>query len=158
MKGIESVALDGSGLRVAIVSTRWNQSVVGRLLEGARTALMQCGIGASDIEEHQVPGAFELPMGARWVADTGRVDAVVCLGAVIRGETPHFDFVAGEASRGIMQVALETGVPVTFGVITADTDQQAEQRAGGSVGNKGVEAAEAAVEMALLYRRVTANP
>lgn len=111
----------------------------------------------SNIEVFKVPGAFELPFGARAAANTGRFDAVVCLGAVIRGETPHFDFVAGEAARGIMDVGLKSGIPVTFGVITADDEHQALARAGGEVGNKGVEAAEAAIEMVLLQKRLKAG-
>jgi len=152
MKGVEPIELEGAGLRIAIVSARWNEFVGTRLLEGARAALLKCGVAADDITTQAVPGAFELPFAAKRMADTGEYDAVVCLGTVIRGETPHFEFVAGTAARGIMQVGLETGIPVTFGVITADTEQQAIDRAGGSKGNKGKEAAEAAMEMALLHR------
>ncbi len=148
MKGVEPIELDGAGLRIAIVSARWNEFVGTRLLEGAHTALLKCGVAADDITTVAVPGAFELAFAAKRMADTSEYDAVVCLGTVIRGETPHFEFVAGEAARGIMQVGLETGIPVTFGVITADTEQQAIDRAGGRRGNKGVEAAMAAVEMA----------
>ena len=148
-KGIARTKLDGTGLRIAIVTTRWNEFVVGRLVAGARDALLEAGVASEDVTVTSVPGAFELPFGAKRMAESGKFDAVVCVGAVIRGETPHFDFVAGEAARGLMQVGLETGVPVTFGVITADTDEQAVARAGGPAGNKGIEAAEAAVEMAL---------
>lgn len=147
VKGIKSTTLDGSGLRIAIVRTRWNDFVVDRLAEGALTALHQCGVAGENVETLTVPGAFELPLGAKWMAESGDFDAVVCLGAVIRGETPHFDFVAGEAARGIMLVGLESGLPVTLGVITADNEVQAIDRAGGKVGNKGTEAAEAALEM-----------
>lgn len=150
MKGVKPVALDGTGLRVAIVSARWNEFVGTRLLEGAHAALLKCGVASEDITTVAVPGAFELPFTAKRMAETGAYDAVVCLGTVIRGETPHFDFVAGEAARGIMQVGLDTGIPVTFGVITADNEEQATDRAGGPKGNKGSDAAEAAVEMALL--------
>lgn len=150
MKGIEAKELDGTGLRIAIVRTRWNDFVVDKLHQGAFDALVACGVSEADIETIVVPGAFELPLGAKKMATTGSFDAVVCLGTVIQGETPHFDFVAGEAARGIMQVGLETSLPVTFGVITAGNEQQAVDRAGGPKGNKGVEAAEAAIEMATL--------
>jgi 6,7-dimethyl-8-ribityllumazine synthase len=153
MKGIQAKKLEGSGLRIAVVHTRWNDFVVGRLLEGAVEALTSCGLDDSDIAQYEVPGAFELPLAAKRIAESGRFDGVVCLGAVIRGETPHFDFVAGEAARGIMQAGLETGIPVTFGVITSDNEEQARDRAGGRAGNKGVEAAEAAVEMCSLLKQ-----
>jgi 6,7-dimethyl-8-ribityllumazine synthase len=153
MKGIESIVLDGTGLRIAIVSARWNEFVGARLLEGAQTALHKSGVAEDDITIVPVPGAFELPFAAKKLAETGDYNAVVCLGTVIRGETPHFDFVAGETARGIMQVGLDTGIPITFGVITADNEEQAVNRAGGSKGNKGVEAADAAVEMAAINGR-----
>ena len=154
LKGISSTPLDGSTLKIAVITARWNELICSKLEEGAIEALRRAGVDASNIETFKVPGAFELPLGARAAADTGRFDAIVCLGAVIRGETPHFDFVAGEAARGIMDVGLDSGIPVTFGVITADDEEQARERAGGSKGNKGIEAAEAAVEMALLRRRL----
>ncbi|MFV1980881.1 MAG: 6,7-dimethyl-8-ribityllumazine synthase [Rhodothermia bacterium] len=157
MKGLKSTKLDGSGLRIAIASARWNDFVGSRLLEGAHAALRERGVIPDDITTVTVPGAFELPFAAKRMADTGKYDAVVCLGAVIRGETPHFHFVAGEAARGIMKVGLDTGIPVLFGLITADTEQQAIDRAGGKAGNKGREAAEAAVEMALFNRHRTAD-
>lgn len=157
MKGITPKRLDGSGLRIAIISARWNEFVGSRLLKGARSALTGCGVADSDITTVEVPGAFELPFAAKRMAETGDYDAIVCLGTVIRGETPHFDFVAGEAARGIMQVGLDTGIPVTFGVITADNDEQAIDRAGGRKGNKGTEAAEAAVEMGLFSGQRTAG-
>ncbi|HUF07672.1 MAG TPA: 6,7-dimethyl-8-ribityllumazine synthase [Rhodothermales bacterium] len=154
MKGISSTDLDGSRLRIAVITTRWNEFICSALEAGALEALKASGVEPSNIETYKVPGAFELPLGARAAADTGRFDAIVCLGAVIQGETPHFDFIAGEAARGIMDVGLDSGIPVTFGVITADNEDQARERAGGAKGNKGVEAAEAAVEMALLRRRL----
>jgi len=123
-----------------------------RLLEGAVSALGAAGCGARDLLVVKVPGAFELPVVARRLARSGRHDAIVCLGAVVRGETPHFDYVAGEASRGIARASYETGVPVLFGVLTADSVEQALDRAGGRHGNKGVEAAEGAIEMARLLR------
>lgn len=157
MKGITQQQFDGSGLKVALVVARWNDFICSKLEQGALDALRRSGVDERDIETMKVPGAFELPLGARAAADTGRFDAIVCLGAVIRGETPHFEFVAGEAARGVMDVGLRSGIPVTFGVITADNEDQAIERAGGSVGNKGSEAAEAAVEMALLRRRLGAG-
>jgi 6,7-dimethyl-8-ribityllumazine synthase len=154
MKGISSKTQDGSGLKVAVIVARWNEFICSKLESGAVEALEASGVLASDIEVFKVPGAFELPLGARAAADTGRFDAIVCLGVVIRGETPHFDFIAGEAARGIMTVGLASGIPVTFGVITADNEDQARDRAGGAKGNKGTEAAEAAIEMALLRRKM----
>ena len=153
MKGLERIELDGAGLRIGIVSARWNEFVGTRLLEGAHATLLECGVAPDDITTVAVPGAFELPFAAKRMAETGEYDAVVCLGTVIRGETPHFDFVAGEAARGIMQVGLDTAIPITFGLITADTEKQATDRAGGRKGNKGVEAAEAAIEMAVFSRQ-----
>lgn len=141
-------------MKVAVIVARWNEFICSKLESGAVDALRASGVNASDIEVFKVPGAFELPLGARAAADTGRFDAIVCLGAVIKGETPHFDFVAGEAARGIMTVGLASGIPATFGVITADNDDQARERAGGAKGNKGAEAAEAAIEMALLRRKM----
>jgi 6,7-dimethyl-8-ribityllumazine synthase len=130
--------------------------VVERLVEGARACLTGAGVSADDITELWVPGAFELPLAAKRAARSGSYDAVVCLGAVIRGQTAHFDFVAGEAARGIQQVALETGKPVTFGVLTTDTVEQALDRAGGAHGNKGWDCALAALQMVELLHRIDA--
>jgi 6,7-dimethyl-8-ribityllumazine synthase len=146
--------LVGTGLKIAIVSSRWNDFMGSRLLEGARDALVRHGVAESDIDVALVPGSFELPLAAQKAAQSGRYDAVVCLGVVIRGATPHFDYVAGEAAKGIAQVALQSGVPVGFGVVTADTLEQAIERAGSKAGNKGVEAALAAIEMANLLRQL----
>jgi 6,7-dimethyl-8-ribityllumazine synthase len=137
----------GRGLRVAIVAARFNGSVVDRLVEGARACLTAHGVEDRDVLLVWVPGAFELPLAAQRAARSGRVDAIVCLGAVIRGETSHFEFVAGEAARGIQEVALRTGVPVTFGVLTTESVEQAMDRAGEAGGNKGYESALAALEM-----------
>jgi 6,7-dimethyl-8-ribityllumazine synthase len=142
--------LDGSALRVAVVVSRFNELITERLLDGAVSAALECGVPDEAIDVVWVPGAFELPMAARWLASGGRYDAIACVGAVIRGETPHFDFVAGEAARGIAEVARDAGLPVTFGVITSDNLAQAQARAGGAVGNKGREAMLAAIEMATL--------
>jgi 6,7-dimethyl-8-ribityllumazine synthase len=135
------------GVRVAILAARFNGSVVDRLVDGARACLAEHGVDEADIRLTWVPGAFELPLAAQRAARTGHVDAVVCLGAVIRGETAHFEFVAGEAARGIQEVALRTGVPASFGVLTTESVEQAMDRAGGSAGNKGYECALAALEM-----------
>ncbi len=150
-------SLDGAGLRIAILVSRFNEIVGDRLLEGALAALGRRGVRPRDVLVVKVPGAFELPALARRLARAGGHDALVCLGAVVRGETPHFDYVAGEASSGIARVSYETGVPVLFGVLTADTLEQALDRAGGKHGNKGVEAADGAVEMARLLRALGAK-
>jgi len=135
------------GVRFAIVAARFNEPITKRLVDGALRALEAAGAAARDIEIHWVPGAFELPHAALCLARTRRFSAIVCLGCVIRGQTPHFDFVAGQAAAGIQRVGLDTGVPATFGVITALTEAQAWERAGGNVANRGTEAAEAAIEM-----------
>jgi 6,7-dimethyl-8-ribityllumazine synthase len=144
--------LDARGLKFAIVVARFNQAITGKLLEGARQALE--GAAAESIEVFEVPGAFELAITAKRLASRHRCNAIIALGAVIRGETPHFDYVAAEAARGLQQVALETGCPVAFGVLTTDTYEQAEARAGGKQGNKGHDAAMTAVEMARLLPRL----
>lgn len=144
--------LVGRGLRFGLVCSRWNDFMGNRLLEGARDALTRHGVDESDIDVALVPGSFELPLAAQKMAATGRYDAIVCLGVVIRGATPHFEYVAGEAAKGIARTSVESGVPVSFGVITTDTVEQAIERAGSKAGNKGVEAALAAVEMANLLR------
>jgi 6,7-dimethyl-8-ribityllumazine synthase len=146
--------LQGAGLRIGVVVSRFNEVVTARLLSGARSALERHGVRDEDVDVAWVPGAFELPLVARRMAESRRYDAVVCLGAVIRGETPHFEYVAGEAARGIGQAARETGVPVSFGVITPNTLEQALDRAGGKVGNKGYDAAVNAIEMANLMRQL----
>lgn len=142
------------GFRFAIVVSRWNDFLTSRLLEGAIDALESSGVAESAVEIFKVPGAFELPLAVQKVAETGDFDAIIALGAVIRGETPHFDFVAGEAARGITQVGLATGIPVMFGVVTADTVEQAMNRSGIKSGNKGYEAAMSAIEVANLFRQM----
>jgi 6,7-dimethyl-8-ribityllumazine synthase len=146
--------LDATGMRFGIVVSRFNDVVSTPLLEGAVEALERHGASADDMAIAWVPGAFEIPIAAREIAEHGGVDAVVCLGAVIRGETAHFDYVAGEAARGIASIHVTTGVPATFGVLTVDTLEQAMERAGGKHGNKGAEAAVAAVEMVSLLREL----
>jgi 6,7-dimethyl-8-ribityllumazine synthase len=146
MKRIEAPA-DGKGLKVLIIDTVWNDFIVSRLLEGAAAALRKHGVADDDIHHVQVPGAFEVPLAAKTAAASGRYDAVVALGCVIRGATSHYDFVAGEAAKGIAKVGLDTGVPVVFGILTTETIEQAIERAGVKLGNKGAEAASVAVEM-----------
>lgn len=147
-------AVDGAGMRIAVVVARFNEEITVALADGARRALDDHGVDPADVEVAWVPGAFELPLVAKRFAESGTVDAVVCLGAVVRGDTPHFDFVAGEASRGLQQAALDTGVPVVFGVLTTDTRQQALDRIGGREGHKGEEAGLTALEMVALLRRL----
>jgi 6,7-dimethyl-8-ribityllumazine synthase len=142
--------LEGRGRRFAVVASRFNGVVTEKLVDGALAAFRKLGIAPEDIEVVWTPGAFELPLAAGRLAESGQFDAVVCLGAVIRGETPHFEYVAGEAARGVQQVSLESGVPCTFGVLTTNSLEQALDRAGGKHGNKGWDAATAAVEMASL--------
>ena len=146
--------LDATGLRVACVAARFNDFVVEPLLRGAIDALGRHGVAPRQIEVVRVPGAFELPIAARKLALSGRYDAVIALGAVIRGDTPHFDYVAGECAAGLARIALDSGVPVAFGVLTTDTVEQATDRAGGKDGNKGADAALTAIEMATLLRKL----
>ena len=145
---------DTVGARIAIVAARFNDFVVSRLLESALDTLSRYGLGTDDTLVVRVPGAFELPLAARWLARGGEADAVIALGAVIRGDTPHFDYVCAEAARGLQAASVETGVPVVFGVLTCDDPAQADARAGGERGNKGSEAALAALEMVSLRRRL----
>ena len=151
--GAATPDIDGTGLRIGIIAARFNDHIVVPLRDGARRALASAGVADADILEAWVPGAFELPLAAKALAETGKVDAVICLGTVIRGDTPHFDYVCGEAARGLQQAQLDTGVPVMFGVLTVNTEQQALDRVQGVVmTNKGEEAAEGAVEMAVLLK------
>ena len=149
--------LSSKGLRFAIIVARFNSFITERLLAGALDALARTGCAESDIEIVKVPGSWEMPVVARELAERKRHDAIICLGAVIRGDTPHFDYVAGEAAKGLGQVAAQTGVPVAFGVLTCNTLEQAIDRAGAKSGNKGFDAAMTAVEMADLLRRLREN-
>jgi 6,7-dimethyl-8-ribityllumazine synthase len=143
---------DAAGLRFAIVVSRWNEAMTSSLRDGAVRALKDSGVDSPDI--FVVPGAFELPLASQKAAETGRFDAVIALGVVIRGDTPHFDFVAGQAAAGIMQASLSTGVPIMFGVVTTSTTEQALERCGSDDTNKGFEAARTAIEVAALYRKM----
>jgi 6,7-dimethyl-8-ribityllumazine synthase len=144
--------LDARGLKFAVVCARFNSFVTDRLLEGALDALKRAG--ALDIEVVKVPGSWELPLAAKTIAQRKKPDAIIALGAVIRGDTPHFDYVAGQAASGLMAVQLETGIPIAFGVLTTNTMEQALDRAGGKDGNKGYDAAITAIEMAERIRRL----
>ena len=150
--------LRGDGLRVAIVCGRFNDLITERLLAGARDGLLRHGVDEASITEAWVPGAFELPLVAQRLASSGEYDAVICLGAVIRGATGHYEHVAGQCASGIQQAQLDTGVPVVFGVLTTETIEQAIERAGTKMGNKGYESAETAIEMADLLRQLPKAP
>ncbi|HHL40808.1 MAG TPA: 6,7-dimethyl-8-ribityllumazine synthase [Deltaproteobacteria bacterium] len=144
--------LSAAGLKTAIVVSRFNEFLGERLVEGAVDTLLRSGAADEDIEIVKVPGAFEMPLATQRLAKSGRYDCVICLGVIVRGATPHFDYVAGEAARGIARTSLESGVPVAFGVVTADSLEQAIERSGTKSGNKGRDAALAAVEMANLFK------
>jgi 6,7-dimethyl-8-ribityllumazine synthase len=146
--------LVASGLKVAIVVGRFNEFITSKLLGGAQDALKRHGVADEDVDIAWVPGAFEIPLIAQKMANSGRYDAVVTLGTVIRGATPHFDFVCNEAAKGVAATALNSGVPVSFGVLTTDSIEQAIERAGTKAGNKGWEAATTAIEMANLCRNI----
>lgn len=147
-------SLNAQGLKICLLVSRFNSFIGERLVEGAIDALLRHGAEREHLTVVRVPGAFEIPPVARKIALSGKYDALVCLGAVIRGSTPHFDYVSAEVSKGIAAVSMEAGIPVTFGVLTTDTLEQAIERAGSKAGNKGFDAAVAAIEMANLYKAV----
>ena len=151
---ISPTEFDAAGARIGIVAARSNDDVVSRLLEAALDTLARYGLNRDEIPVARVPGAFELALAARWMARREGTDAIVALGAVIRGDTPHFDYVCAEAARGIQATSIESDIPVIFGVLTCDDQAQADARAGGGHGNKGREAALAALEMVSLRRRL----
>jgi 6,7-dimethyl-8-ribityllumazine synthase len=146
--------LIGKGLRVAIVVARFNEFITKKLVEGAQDMLLRLGVAPSDIELLWVPGSFEIPLITKKIAEQKNVDTIICLGCIIKGDTPHFDLVAGEVAKGIREVMLATGVPIVFGVISADNLEQAIERAGTKMGNKGSESALTAVEMANLIKKI----
>ena len=146
--------LDAKGLQFAVVVSRFNDFICDRLLGGALDALLRSGAKESDIQVIKVPGSWEIPLIAKKLAEQKKCDAIICLGAVIRGSTPHFEYVSAEVSKGIATVALEQSVPITFGVLTTDSLEQAIERAGTKAGNKGFAAAQAAIEMANLMRQL----
>jgi 6,7-dimethyl-8-ribityllumazine synthase len=152
MPKILEANLLAEGKKFGIVVSRFNDFITQRLVDGAIDALVRCGAADENIEVARVPGAFEIPLLAKKMAASGRYDAVICLGAVIRGATPHFDYVSAEVSKGVAAASMETGMPVIFGVVTTDTIEQAIERAGTKAGNKGFDAAMAAVEMANLMK------
>ncbi len=145
----------GKGLKFGLVVSRFNEFITRKLLEGAQDTLLRHGVNEGDIEIAWVPGAFEIPLVASKMAQTKRFDAVICLGAVIRGATPHFDYIAAEVTKGIAKVGLDTGLPVIYGVITADTLEQAIERAGTKEGNEGFKAGTEAIEMANLLKGIS---
>ena len=154
MPKVLEAGLIAEGKKFSIVVSRFNEFITEKLLSGALDALIRCGAKDKDIEIIKVPGSFEIPLVAKKMAYTNRFDAIICLGAVIRGSTPHFDYVAAEVSKGIATVSLDSEIPIIFGVITTDTIEQAIERAGTKAGNKGWSAAMAAVEMANLFENV----
>lgn len=154
MAWIHEGQLDGEGLKAALVVSRFNGFITSKLLEGATDCLLRHGVQDEDMDVFMVPGAWEIPAMAARLADSGGFDMVICLGAVIRGETPHFDFVAAESAKGVAQAGLGAKIPVAYGIVTADTVEQAVDRAGAKSGNRGFDAALTALEMANLYRQV----
>ncbi|RPI38258.1 MAG: 6,7-dimethyl-8-ribityllumazine synthase [Nitrospiraceae bacterium] len=146
--------LQAKGLKFAIIVSRFNDFITGKLLDGAVDALLRHGAKEEDIDVVKVPGAFEIPLTAKKVAAKGAYNAIICLGTVIRGATPHFDYVAAEVSKGVASASMETGVPIAFGVLTTDTIEQAVERAGTKSGNKGFDAAMTAIEMAQIFKKL----
>lgn len=145
---------EGKGLKIAIVASRFNEFIVNKLVSGAEDCLRRHNVAQEDMTLAWVPGAFEIPLAAKKIAQSGKYDAVICVGAVIRGATSHYDYVCAEVSKGIASVSLETGVPVLFGVLTTDTIEQAVERAGTKAGNKGYDCAMSALEMVQLFRNL----
>ncbi len=156
MKKVYQGTLLAEGLKFGLIVSRFNEFISGKLLEGAQDALLRHGAREDDIDIAWTPGSFEIPLIAKKMAESGRYNAVICLGAIIRGGTPHFDYVAAEASKGVAKVSLDTGVPVIFGVITADALEQAIERAGTKAGNMGFKAAMSGIEMANLVKALKA--
>ncbi|HEY55797.1 MAG TPA: 6,7-dimethyl-8-ribityllumazine synthase [Dehalococcoidia bacterium] len=152
-KSLEGTLL-GKGLKFGLVTSRFNEFITKKLLEGAEDALLRHGVNKEDIDVAWVPGSFEIPLAAKKLAQTKRYDAVICLGAVIRGGTPHFEYIAAEVTKGIAMVGLESGLPVIYGMVTADTLEQAIERSGTKEGNQGFKAATSAIEMANLVKSI----
>ena len=146
--------LQGKGLKFALVISRFNEFITGKLLEGAQDALKRHGVSDLDIDIAWAPGSFEIPLVAKKLADTKKYDAIICLGAVIRGATPHFEYVATEVAKGIAKIGLDTGIPISYGIVTADSLEQAIERAGTKAGNRGFDAATNAIEMANLLKGI----
>lgn len=154
MSNLFEGVLLGKGLKFGVVISRFNEFITKKLLEGAQDALLRHGVSDGDIDIAWVPGSFEIPLVAKKLAQAKKYDAVICLGAVIRGATPHFEYIAAEVTKGIAKVGLETGLPISYGIITADSLEQAIERAGTKAGNKGFDAAVDAIEMANLLRSI----
>ncbi len=154
MPRIIEAGLKADGKKFAVITARFNDFITSKLVDGSLDALKRCGASDSDIDVYKVPGAFEMPLVAKKVVTLGKYDAVICLGAIIRGATPHFDYVSSEATKGVAMVGLETGVPVIFGILTTDSIEQAIERAGTKAGNKGWDAAMTAIEMANLMTEI----
>ena len=154
MPNIYEGDLIGAGLKIGITVSRFNSFITTRLLDGALDALKRHGVNLDNVDIFWTPGSFEIPLTAKRLAESNQYDAIICIGAVIRGATPHFDFVANESAKGIAQVSFNTGIPVIYGMITTDNIEQAIERAGTKAGNKGAEAAVAAIEMANLYKQI----
>lgn len=154
MKQMYEGNLVGTGLKVAIVVSRFNEFITNKLLGGAEDALKRHGVDEADIAVAWVPGAFEIPLAAKKLAESGKYDAVITLGTVIRGATPHFEYVSSEVAKGVAAISMQTGLPVIFGVLTTDTIEQAIERAGTKAGNKGWDAAVGAIEMANLFKEM----
>jgi 6,7-dimethyl-8-ribityllumazine synthase len=154
MKKVIEGNLVGTGLKIGIVVSRFNEFITGKLLSGAEDSLKRHGVSEEDVTVVWVPGAFEIPLAAKKMADSGKYDSVITLGTVIRGATPHFDYVSSEVSKGVASISMSSGIPVIFGVLTVDTIEQAIERAGTKAGNKGWEAAAGAIEMGNLYREM----
>ena len=152
LRNVYEGRLNAEGFRFAIVASRWNELISARLMEGALDSLKRLGANDSNVTVYRVPGAFEIPLLALRLAQSRKFDAVICLGTIIRGQTPHFDYIAAEVARGISHAGLTSGLPVIFGIVTADTVDQAIDRAGVKLGNKGFEAAMTAVELVNLYK------
>jgi len=148
------VRFDATGLKAGIVASRFNEFIVSRLIDGALDALVRHGVSEDDITIVRVPGAFEIPQTVRLMARSGKHDLVIAIGAVIRGATPHFDFIGAQVAKGLAQLSMESSIPIGFGVLTTDTIEQAVERAGSKVGNRGAEAAMAAIEMANLFKQI----
>jgi len=146
--------LSAAGKRFAIIVSRFNELVSERLMEGAMDKLIRSGVKKDDIDVARVPGSFEIPLVAKVLAKTKKYDAIICVGAIIKGDTPHFDYIASESAKGIAQVSLESGIPIEFGIITAETPEQAMERAGIKRGNKGAQAAESAIEMVSVLEKL----
>ncbi len=149
--------LNAEGFRFALIASRWNDFITSRLVDGAVDALERLGADEKSVELYKVPGSFEIPLLALKLASSEKYDVVICLGTIIRGQTPHFEYIAGEVTKGIAQAGMQTGVPVVYGIVTADTLEQAIDRAGVKLGNKGFEAAMSAVELVNLYKAVASG-